>query len=58
MLFPTMVYIPESPKFYYDHKFYDKAREILYKMAQRNNSKVSKEEINSMVFDVELIEIN
>lgn len=58
MLFPTMLYIPESPKFYYDHKYYDKAREILFKIAQRNNAKVTKQEIDSMVFDVEFIEIN
>jgi len=46
-------FMPESPKWYHDHKHYDKAREKLAWVAKLNGNKMSEAQISQIVFENE-----
>ena len=48
------LFIPESAKFYLANHRYQDARSALYLIARINRSKVTKQEIDSIVFDVQI----
>jgi len=46
--------IPESPKYYYANRMFDKAREKLKIINKFNNTQISSEEIDNFIFDTEI----